>query len=1335
MFIRQKLALFCAVLMFTGWQLHAKPFPEVNAQPAWQEKFEAKTEAGSGTHRPLVQGHTIVCGNKQVSLDKDGTIVIADGGGVLAKIHIYMAYNNDKTGKTDWNTFSAQACTLKKVDEKFIWELGKEHDLKSWKAADMSLQIDADGNIILQATAYPPEAEGFTWRGEPRIFIFTPFARAEGKTLSLNGEHHKMVSTAKSIAGDWRAQKFEYAFYSDSPAETFMVRAEKPQVGHATTCYPDAFNKAFRTVLPFTNQNTVQFAIDLPHGIPPPPPSADLRGGINFKKIEDVSLPDSRHSSLFQNSSFERGLEGYRVRHPNYDHHWHWRPFTIDPQEAFDGNNSLLLDARPFDDVDYRCLRKGANLTTTVAVVEPGKYTISLYAKCEPGKKAVIHTWVPNFHSGSSYAAFGREAIGKFHPTGQWARYAFTFEIKQSMPLEMHFNAASLEDDKSNVKVWIDAIQLEKGEAATDFMPPPAEGRLLTSDPENFISAAEKIGARMLITTAKPNSAGSMALNVKNFFGEIIFEETFDFVSDGRKLAEVALPFDNLPGLGVFVVRADYTLEDNTKAYDFHRYAKIHFLTEHRPLKKMFAIDYGSPHLHFDFLDKLARWRKLGVGCKQHHHTFRKDIWDTEREYGIEPSQAFMMSFLRDKNRKLIGFCIIDDDRTDAYVQIDDPRILVRDFHIEAGGKVTPEYLEKFKSAVKTIAAKYTHVPQWCLAGELSAKFSAEWWSKSGTEEEFTRIHAQLLKAFAEGVREGNPKARVFQDDPCNMRPEGGIAETARLLAECNRIGVKFDLLAIHPYRFSPESPDLDADTKIWFKMLDEHGYGDIPVSWPEGMHWGPFNIPQWGTDSSTWGAIPRTWPGALLSYDMGWTEKKSAAWYARAWLVALKYSDRILGATAGNTSNNCYMDIMLTPYATQLIPNTLGHILGDSRFQKDIRFAPFIRAFVFSDAQNRPVAAVWCHLDKVDTGAVNAPVAEADFADSLESVFDLMNSPRAFTTGKFVFPVSSFPLFLRGKPGTLATMTAALEKAVVISGEGISPLAVAANPVSEREVKLTFNNFLSHDFNGRLNGHSISVPASASTNMNLPLPAALRTDKVTSVELPVTIDAESGASYSYDLSFEALLAKKVPAEADFSSINWETLPSTPFERNSGGKTTGSFRLGWNAGGLFVEVTVNDSTFVHVEYEKTGQRWNNDCLQLYIDTMANARVRTFKGYDEDDYDYAIFPNAAGDASIVYRYRSVEQQLGLATQAPPDNTVAQDILSSFSNQNGVLTYRVFIQAKYLLPMKLEAGWCFGLGLYAANADQPGKVDSALTLASDGKGCYNKPHTWPAVLLVE
>ena len=133
--------------------------------------------------------------------------------------------------------------------------------------------------------------------------------------------------------------------------------------------------------------------------------------------------------------------------------------------------------------------------------------------------------------------------------------------------------------------------------------------------------------------------------------------------------------------------------------------------------------------------------------------------------------------------------------------------------------------------------------------------------------------------------------------------------------------------------------------------------------------------------------------------------------------------------------------------------------------------------------------------------------------------------------------------------------------------------------------------------------------------------------------------------------------------------------------------------------------------------------------------MANARMRTVRGYDEDDYDYAVFPNSRGDSSIVFRNRSVEQQLGLATEAPKDNIVAPDIPSSFSNRNGVLTYRVFFPAKYLLPIKLQKGWVFGFGLYAADTNQKGKVNGALTLASDNQGCWNRPHNWPAVILSE
>ncbi len=815
-----------------------------------------------------------------------------------------------------------------------------------------------------------------------------------------------------------------------------------------------------------------------------------------------------------------------------------------------------------------------------------------------------------------------------------------------------------------------------------------------------------------------------------------MLKQQIPFRSDASGIAEIALPLDSVSGLGVFLLRTDYQLEDGTKAYEHTRYAKVAFLDNTHPNKNKFAFHYGSPENHFQFIPFLARWKKLGVGAKHHHHRYDKRVFDLERSYGVEPSHSFMMSYLRDKNRKMIGFGLIDDNHTESYLKPDDPRLLVRDFYHDSNGQITPEYLKKFQNAVKTIVSKNKFIPMWVLAGEFLAKFSPEWWSKEKTPEACARIHAQLLKAFVAGVKEGNPKAKVFQDDPCNMRPEGGIAETELLLKECNKLGVKFDIICIHPYRYSPESPDLDADTQVLFKMLERVGYKNVPVMWPEMMHWGPFDVPQWGVMSATWGALPRTWPATILSYDMGSTEKRSAAWYARAWLVVLKYGDRILGATAGNTFNNCFIDLQLTPYAAQLVPNTLGNILGDAKFKKDIRFAPFIRSYVFEDAKKRPVAAVWCHLDKVEDGQIDGPVAEANFGNSLESVIDFMNSPRAFTPGKFRFPITAYPIFLRGKPGTLDKMIAALEGANVVSGEGISPLDMLANPKTKNEIGIQIRNYLSRPFVGTLNGKDLNIPASGKAEVVLPLAKPLTEKAISQIALPVTIRNQSGGEYKFDLSFEALAAKKVPDTATFKTIDWSKLPSVPFiHKTKATKNTGTFRIGWNKLGIFIEAAVKDSKFIHVEYPQTAARWNNDCLQIYFDTMANARVRTFKGYDEDDYDYAVFPNAAGNSSIVYRYRSVEQQLGLATEAPKDGTIAPDIPSTFSNRDGVLTYRVFFPAKYLLPIKLQPGWVLGLGLYADDANEKGKVCGALTLDRDSQGCYNRPHAWPAVILTE
>ena len=173
--------------------------------------------------------------------------------------------------------------------------------------------------------------------------------------------------------------------------------------------------------------------------------------------------------------------------------------------------------------------------------------------------------------------------------------------------------------------------------------------------------------------------------------------------------------------------------------------------------------------------------------------------------------------------------------------------------------------------------------------------------------------------------------------------------------------------------------------------------------------------------------------------------------------------------------------------------------------------------------------------------------------------------------------------------------------------------------------------------------------------------------------------------------------------------------------------------------GLFLEVDVVDSKFVHQEFAQTNARWDNDALQFYIDPLCDARSRTTRTYDDNDYAYAVYPNAAGNKSIVWRERSADQQLTLGTAAPKDNTVAEDIPSSFTKTPDGYIYRVFVPAKYLLPVKLEKGFAIGLGLNVGNADDPSspllkrRRGSVSNASEPGKDCWNKPYLWPAFLL--
>jgi hypothetical protein len=988
-----------------------------------------------------------------------------------------------------------------------------------------------------------------------------------------------------------------------------------------------------------------------------------------------------------------------------------------------------------------RSLEKSANLSNSPVILTPGVYTCSFYAKGDRDGQ-ILNVWFNRYRSGSVFGAL-KNAYIRPRVTKEWQRYEFTFDLTQAKPTSLHMNATS---PTQTGFVWVDALQLERGNQATAFETKFVEGELLTSATDNFVASNEKIRARMRLHTA-PRTAGSATVAITNFFDEHVYKGTFAFQADQAGIAEIALPLDGKLGKGLFMIRTDYKTDDGQACFDQHRLTVADFLENRHPLKRIFSKLYGGEHSCHDLYKKLDRYRKVGLGLESHINVNDKAVHDAYQTYGLEtPDRKVVIPLYKAGTRTKTGFGIVRTQKYKTYhPDNDSDNILIRDYNLDAGGELTPDYLNKVKQAVATFVAQYPWVKVWRFSNEFFASFPVDWWSEKNDPEEAAAKFALYLKAFVEGVREAAPKALVMQDTPCNMNPEGGIAETDRLLAACNKLGVKFDMIGFHPYRFSPENPDLDKDTQLALEVLKKHGYTDkTQLYWGEMMHWGPYNIPQWGTKSSSWHGTPVTWPrDCTLSYDMGWTEKLSAAWRARSWLVALKYADRVYTANNGN-SNNFALDYNLTPRASQMVSNTLGNLLGDSTFKQDIRFAPYIRAYVFEDARRRPVAAVWCHRDKVDEGYSDAPVAEADFGKSLEAVIDLMNQERAFKPGKIQFPVMSAPLFFRGKPGTLPQMIAALEKAVVVSGEGISPVLLSAKPASPDTMAISIKNFLSSPFEGTFERTPINVPGNGSSTFTLPLPVKLTTDRLADEKLPSVVTSDSGSQYRFDLSFTGMLAKKVADTATLTTLDWDSIsavPLTNYYKNKVDKDFGATsRIAWNRQGLFIEVSVTDRHFSHSEFKLTGNRWDNDCLQVYVDSLADARAKISKGYDDNDYDYAVFPNEAGDASLVWRSRSADQQLGLGIYAPKNNTVADDIPSQFTKTKNGYVYRVFFPAKYLLPAALEKGRVLGLGLFVGNANDPQapyrkRRVSGLSNTPDGTDCYQKPHLWPSILLAD
>lgn len=1033
--------------------------------------------------------------------------------------------------------------------------------------------------------------------------------------------------------------------------------------------------------------------------------TTDRFAGIDFWKDDQLHIPNFAASrNLVQNPSFEAGLHYYRDLSS-----WSSWPgvvgreiFGVDESQARSGKRSLKISAYP----DYG--NPSYLATFTIPTIPGREYTFSFYAKgADP--RTTLHLRVMN-------GVFRWSDWGEtpFRLTTEWQRYTHSFVAPNNAAVLLLAATTGVEGGSP---AWVDDLQFEQAAASTDYVDASISVALLSSAKEGILTPGTPIDARLRIH-AVPGAKGHAAWEVEDFYCTKPASGGFDFACGGDGETTVPIDLDGRLGKGFFVLRTDVTLEAGTRTTEFHRLAIMDAAPEHCPNKGIFAIAEITTPARPD-----AYWRRLAfLGFGSSCYVNRPLEAPLLEKYGLPNSACGIAGY---------G----SGPTTDA----------AKEFRRRL--KEEP-YSEELRALAEQAAYDMAKAYPWVRAWFIQAESSCD---KIGClRNNDTEGFAKLILACRAGVRKADSTLQFLPEGgPCNMYPAHGVADYDKWLSALEKVApdVRFDAFAIHPYRPTPENPDLDHDAEAFLKMLERHGYKTEPIYWNEGLYNGPWHIPEWGLDVHK-GCTTDHWYAGTPTYHMGWAERMSAAYWARGWLVALKYADRVKQFT-GWWDTLLLLDVEGNHYALAKVPNTLCHLFGDARFCKDIRFAVNSRAYVFEDAQQRPVAAVWSYIPAVDRGQEAPPVARMAFSGDAPEFIDLMENtfvPARSTDGASEVPLTPFPFFLRGKAGSLDALCAALAQTRV-PGSRDFPLTVELKPASQDTAQLSFVNRFSRDFVGvaKLPGQEaeLQVPANGTASFQIKLPQTIPVDAIANLSLPLTLEQSNGDSFQQDFSLRAFA---VPQAGTWDDVPWHKLTNRKVTKTRGtsgrevkvdagypGDQEAEFKLRWDAESLYLLVNVVDDKAVLPEGAIRGADYPYDSLQIYLDTYGdNGDQRGVFG-DFNDYCYQIALDRATGKPRVYREAAPEQQVAGGMDAPKRQSIDTEAdVTITQTANGYL-YDIRFPARIVAPFKLCAGSFARFGLTVHDNDGDGHKSALVTTETPGSEPFSNPEQWTGIVL--
>ncbi|MFA6291793.1 MAG: carbohydrate binding domain-containing protein [Victivallales bacterium] len=1058
------------------------------------------------------------------------------------------------------------------------------------------------------------------------------------------------------------------------------------------------------------------------------PPAVE---GNDLWAQDALHMPKSPTRNLFPNPSFEQGLR-----------YWRWwgggaqysrsdvKRYVTDDKNGLFGSSALLVNPTQTG---------SAPLMSFSLPGQKGKtYTVSFSAKAEkPGATAKLVLF-----STKTGGQFGREQFNKTKTeplTTEWLRFSQSF-VSDGAPVALILGVSN-----SGGKVWLDGIQYEAGDKATEFVSDPLEGLLYTSDPDNNVELGKQLAANFAIY-GKEGAAGDVQFTLLNFYKNKLWEKTFAAKSGDR----LALPFDDLKlATGTYILRVKYTVAGTEPYYDYYRFTIINSLNGTHATKNLYGALFSTRISRTEDLCDLMRRcgfagsTSYGPGkSNPFHYEIRKKYDITDYTHTLADG-TFMSP--EDANKRF--------ENPDYRFMMELDSRIWRTPQLEKEIKIKEQYSDEDIKRVEAIAYKAAmNMPEarvWALATEEEIIYPPI--VKRRDYKEFSKLSMAVYR----GIKKANPKAIVL--------PSGGTSGYGKIrgkdaiegyLASTKGI-VKWDAVAIHPYGSCDGTlgqDDLDENIQMLRDTMAKYGYGqETPIFLNEGGGQG---------SPACWGDGPDySYQGGQPSYDQGLREFLHAATMAREYIICLKYWPQLEHFNCWQGDSSEIVDCNLTPAPAMLGINTLGHLLAKPTFLADIRPAPGMRGYAFKDEKGNGVAAVWCTLDNVELGFERGPEMRVKFEGKLPEMIDLMGKKYQLAADKDGYvgvQLTPAPLFFRSAESE--KLVAALKNAEV-SGAGTTVNA-SFLPNQDGKIAVKMENLT-----GRKQAGEILINGKKT-------PFTLEPMKSSLVTLPESVKPEFGKMFRWNSSYTlAVNGKQEPEKSwkmDYFYVphvkgapDWGKVPAiqmtnlyrplTDLKQTPGGHKgdiQASFKAAWDENNFYLRLEAEDDIIKLADEKfwasKEAQQKHlyilDGCLEVYFDCGANGRLRK-GGFDLDDYRYdfcAGNPEGKSGPGLVNRLHEVFIEYAGGPAMPTKADASKGIKCEFTRIDAThYAYTITFEQKYIEPLHLQKGAIAGFALYLHDRMDDGTMgNKGLSLATEpGAHCDRAPQLWPLMILAE